>query len=38
MDPRHAAMWSVVDEPRQVLDAIRNAPPWHAENRSFAGL
>jgi uncharacterized protein (TIGR00730 family) len=38
MDPRHAAMWSVVEEPGQVLDAIRNPPPWHAENRSFAGL
>jgi uncharacterized protein (TIGR00730 family) len=38
MDPRHAAMWSVVEEPRQVLEAIRNAPPWTAENRDFAGL
>jgi uncharacterized protein (TIGR00730 family) len=38
MDPRHAQMWSVVEEPGQVLDAIRNAPPWDAENRNFAGL
>lgn len=38
MDQRHAAMWTVVNEPRQVLDAIHNAPSWHAENRSFAGL
>jgi uncharacterized protein (TIGR00730 family) len=38
MDPRHAAMWSVVDEPHQVLDAIRHAPPWSAENRAFASL
>ncbi len=38
MDPRHAAMWSVVEEPGQVLDAIRDAPPWDAENRNFAGL
>jgi uncharacterized protein (TIGR00730 family) len=38
MDPRHAQMWSVVEEPGQVLEAIHNAPPWHAENRNFAGL
>jgi uncharacterized protein (TIGR00730 family) len=38
MDPRHAQMWSVVDDPRHVLDAIRHAPPWSPENRSFAGL
>lgn len=38
MDPRHALMWSVVNRPDQVLEAIRNAPPWHPENRSFAGL
>jgi uncharacterized protein (TIGR00730 family) len=38
MDPRHAQMWSVVEQPGQVLDAIRNAPTWHAENRNFAGL
>ena len=38
MDPRHAMMWSLVDRPDQVLDAIRQAPPWDPENRSFAGL
>ena len=38
MDPRHRAMWSLVDEPEQVLDAIRAAPPWPHSNRSFAAL
>jgi uncharacterized protein (TIGR00730 family) len=38
MDPRHRAMWSVVDEPEQVLDAIRAAPAWPQSNRSFATL
>lgn len=38
MDPRHALMWSVVERPDQVLEAIRKAPPWKPENRSFAGL
>lgn len=36
MDERHRALWTVVDEPGQVLEAIRSAPPWSAENRSFA--
>lgn len=38
MDERHRAMWSVVDEPDQVLDAIRSASPWKREYRSFAAL
>lgn len=38
MDPRHAQMWSLVDHPREVLDAIHRAPPWHPENREFAAL
>jgi uncharacterized protein (TIGR00730 family) len=38
MDPRHAAMWSVVDQPADVLTAIHRAPPWSPDNRSFAGL
>jgi predicted Rossmann-fold nucleotide-binding protein len=36
MDERHRAMWSVVAEPEEVLDAICNAPLWKRENRSFA--
>jgi hypothetical protein len=36
MDERHRAMWSVVAEPEQVLDAIRSAPPWSRDNRRFA--
>jgi uncharacterized protein (TIGR00730 family) len=36
MDERHRAMWSVVDGPEQVLDAIREAPPWSEEARRFA--
>ena len=38
MDERHRAMWMVVEEPDQVLDAIRNSPPWSAKNRSFAAI
>ncbi len=36
MDERHRAMWTVVAEPEEVLDAINKAPPWKRENRSFA--
>lgn len=36
MDPRHAAMWHVVDEPGQVLDALRAAAPWPRDARGFA--
>ncbi len=38
MDPRHAAMWTLVDRPSQVLEAIRSAPPWRRDNRAFAAL
>jgi uncharacterized protein (TIGR00730 family) len=38
MDQRHRAMWSVVGEPEQVLEAIRSAPPWPHRNRDFAVL
>ncbi|HYB90375.1 MAG TPA: TIGR00730 family Rossman fold protein [Candidatus Binataceae bacterium] len=36
MDERHRAMWSVVVEPEQVLAAVKAAPAWPHENRSFA--
>lgn len=38
MDQRHRAMWSLVERPEDVLDAIAAAPPWPAQNRIFAGL
>ncbi len=38
MDDRHAAMWSVVGTPEEVLDAILAAPPWPLDNRRFATL
>lgn len=36
MNPRHRDMWSVVAEPEQALDALRNAPAWTRDARSFA--
>lgn len=36
MDPRHSRMWTLVDEPGQVIEAILRAPRWSAEARGFA--
>ena len=36
MDPRHRDMWTMVNEPEEVLEAIQTAPRWSAENRNFA--
>ncbi len=38
MDERHRAMWSMVERPEDVLDAIAAAPTWPHENRNFAAL
>lgn len=36
MDPRHLAMWQVVERPEDVIEALRSAPPWSPESRRFA--
>jgi uncharacterized protein (TIGR00730 family) len=36
MDERHGQMWTFVDHPEDVLAAIRAAPEWSAEARTFA--
>ena len=38
MDPRHKSMWSVVNEPAEVLPAIHAAPPWDSTSLSFAQI
>jgi len=38
MDRRHRSMWQVVDTPEAVPDAIRHAPDWPDDARSFAAL
>jgi uncharacterized protein (TIGR00730 family) len=38
MDSRRRQMWTVVEEPEEVLAAIRNAPRWSEQARSFAAL
>jgi uncharacterized protein (TIGR00730 family) len=36
MDERHRQMWAFVNQPEDVLAAIRAAPEWSAEARAFA--
>jgi len=38
MDERHGAMWSLVDHPENVIEAIRRAPTWDSSARKFAAL
>ena len=38
MDARHAAMWQVAEQPAEVIAALRSAPEWPADARSFAAL
>lgn len=38
MNERHRQMWTVVDRVDQVLDAIREAPPWDEDARRFAAV
>ncbi len=36
MNPEHAAMWSLVDSPEDVLPAIRATPRWDEHARDYA--
>ncbi len=38
MDERHLRMWTVVDEPDQVLQSIDDTSAWDKNARSFAAL
>lgn len=38
MNPEHAQMWSLVDEPEQALPTILTTPAWHENARSFAAV
>jgi hypothetical protein len=36
MNPEHANMWKLVESPEEVLPAIRDAPKWREDARSYA--
>jgi uncharacterized protein (TIGR00730 family) len=36
MDARHRDLWTLVNEPEEVLGALQTAPSWSADNRNFA--
>jgi len=38
MSERHLQMWSLVDEPEEVIDAMHNAVRWSAAAREFAAV
>ena len=38
MSESHLGMWSVVDEPEQVFEAMESATPWSSEARKFAAV
>ncbi|MDX2415922.1 MAG: TIGR00730 family Rossman fold protein [Xanthomonadales bacterium] len=38
MGRNHLNMWSVVDEPEQVLEAIENARPWYSDALQYANV
>lgn len=38
MAEQHLGMWSVVDEPEQVLQALHLAPAWSSDARDFAAV
>ena len=38
MAEKHKEMWSFVDEPDEVINAINTAPEWNKENISFAAV
>ena len=38
MNEKHLEMWSVAEDVSDVLDKIRTAPPWSADDRRFAAV
>jgi hypothetical protein len=38
MDERHGTMWTLVERPEDVIEAIKTAPGWDSSARSFAAL
>ncbi len=38
MDERNRLMWTVVDSPSEVIDAIKNSPAWSTDSVKFATL
>jgi hypothetical protein len=38
MGRNHLKMWSVVDEPGQILEAIENADTWQSDALQYANV
>ena len=38
MDKRHRNMWTIINSPDQIIEAIKTAPKWSADARNFAAV
>ncbi|MBD8525203.1 TIGR00730 family Rossman fold protein [Pseudomarimonas arenosa] len=38
MNPEHAHMWGLVEQPEQIIDAIRATPAWREDARDYAAV
>ena len=38
MSERHLGMWSLVEEPERVIEAMHTAPAWSEAARDFAAV
>ena len=38
MNPQHRSIWTVVEDPAQIVEAIRTAPAWSKEAITFAAV
>ena len=38
MAEQHLQMWSLIDEPEEIIEALRRAPAWSSEARQFAAV
>lgn len=36
MDEKHSGMWEIIETPEEILNAIRNSPPWYKNAVNFA--
>lgn len=36
LGPKHREMWTIVSKPEEIVEAIRQSPPWDPNAQSFA--
>ena len=38
MSEKHKDMWTIIDDPIQILDAINDSPEWKKDSINFATM